>query len=315
LVHGHVKAVPKDEREVWMWKLMQLDARDYVHLLLIWRFNSFGHHTVADGLIMYDKISMLSHSCEATCCWHYGPNDSFVLRARVPIEPGDELTISYIGDEELFKSTNIRRQRLQGWLFTCHCRRCDEPVDYARGFRCTQCHTGVVYPYTEWKDGSSPINGDSRASRHRWCASPCTFCRTRLNESDMEELEDLERQYDERLAVTEADDEADIQLVYSEGAKVFSRGCHWILHQMDVWLAAICREKSDWLGAAAHQKDKADRFLSRVTPLANYSYAWCFEEIADTYLNLIGATSASLVTKAACNQMLALYERSFYMLT
>ncbi|KAF4751727.1 hypothetical protein FOZ62_020055, partial [Perkinsus olseni] len=87
LVRGHVKAIPKDEREVWMWKLMQLDARDYVHLLLIWRFNSFGHHTVADGLIMYDKISMLSHSCEATCCWHYGPNDSFVLRARVPIEP------------------------------------------------------------------------------------------------------------------------------------------------------------------------------------------------------------------------------------
>ncbi|KAF4658542.1 hypothetical protein FOZ61_005531 [Perkinsus olseni] len=315
LVHGHVEAIPKDEREVWMWKLIQLDTRDYVHLLLIWRFNSFGHHTVADGLIMYDKISMLSHSCEATCCWHYGPNDSFVLRARVPIEPGDELTISYIGDEELFKSTNIRRQRLQGWLFTCHCHRCDEPVDYARGFRCTQCHTGVVYPCTEWKDGSSPISGDCRASKHCWCTSPCTFCRTRLNESDMEELEDLERQYDERLAVTEADDEADIQLVYSEGAKVFSRGCHWILHQMDVWLAAICREKSDWLGAAAHQKDKADRFLSRVTPLANYSYAWCFEEIADTYLNLIGATSASLITKAACNQMLALYERSFYMLT
>lgn len=102
---------------------------------------------------------------QATCCWHYGPEDSFVLRARVPIQPGDELTISYIGDEELFKSTNVRRQRLQGelfssatsrvisvgWLFTCHCHRCDEPVDYARGLRCIQCHAGVVCPYTEWK--------------------------------------------------------------------------------------------------------------------------------------------------------------------
>ncbi|ETW56340.1 hypothetical protein PFUGPA_01669, partial [Plasmodium falciparum Palo Alto/Uganda] len=53
-------------------------------------------------------ISMLAHSCISTACWHYGENDSFVLRARINLNPGDEITISYLGDDDLYKSSNSR---------------------------------------------------------------------------------------------------------------------------------------------------------------------------------------------------------------
>lgn len=49
---------------------------------------------------------MLAHDCASSACWHYGDKESFVLRARQFIKKGDEITISYVGDDDLFKSTN-----------------------------------------------------------------------------------------------------------------------------------------------------------------------------------------------------------------
>lgn len=49
---------------------------------------------------------MLAHDCAATACWHYAEEDAFVLRARLYIKKGQEITISYVGDDDLFKSTN-----------------------------------------------------------------------------------------------------------------------------------------------------------------------------------------------------------------
>lgn len=126
-----------------------VDPQIYERMLLVWRYNSFGHHTETQGLVLYNRISMMAHSCQATACWHYGADDAFVLRARVSLQRGDEITISYIGDEELFKSTNIRREKVQGWLFLCNCIRCSNPVDIARGFRCPTCGTGSMFFKTD----------------------------------------------------------------------------------------------------------------------------------------------------------------------
>lgn len=80
------------------------------------RYNSFGHHS-EDGLVLYNRISMAAHGCDPTCCWTYGDEESFVLRARVTLQPGAELTISYLQDEDLLKSTNVRRRKLENWKF------------------------------------------------------------------------------------------------------------------------------------------------------------------------------------------------------
>lgn len=150
------KWVPETDREpsedvlrVCSYIEGDIDAHVYERMLLVWRYNSFGHHTETQGLVLYNRISMMAHSCRATACWHYGEDDAFVLRARVALKRGDEITISYIGDDELFKSTNIRRDKVQGWLFTCQCVRCADPVDPARGFRCPTCGNGSMFFKTE----------------------------------------------------------------------------------------------------------------------------------------------------------------------
>merc|ERR1719262_257728 len=113
-------------------------------LVSAWRYNSFGHHK-EDGLVLYNRISMCAHSCDPTCCWSYGDGDAFVLRARVALAKGDELTISYLQDEDLLKSTSVRQQKLQNWRFTCQCNRCGLCVDTGRGFRCRRCRIGLLY--------------------------------------------------------------------------------------------------------------------------------------------------------------------------
>eukprot|EP00392_Amoebophrya_sp_AT5.2_P001267 g1269.t1 len=113
-------------------------------LINAWRYNSFGHHT-EEGLVLYNRISMCSHACDPSCCWTYGDDDSFVLRARVALEPSAELTISYLQDEDLLKSTSIRREKLENWKFTCGCVRCNLKVDICRGYRCLKCRVGAHY--------------------------------------------------------------------------------------------------------------------------------------------------------------------------
>ncbi|KAH0472731.1 MAG: uncharacterized protein KVP18_000129 [Porospora cf. gigantea A] len=104
--------------------LLDVNPVQYEQFINSWRYNCFGHHTEKDGIVIFDKISFMSHSCCSTATWHYGPEDSFVLRARQHMRPGDEITITYIGDEDLLKSTPIRREKTEGWLFTCQCKRC-----------------------------------------------------------------------------------------------------------------------------------------------------------------------------------------------
>lgn len=122
-----------------------IDPRRLQRLVSSWRYNSFGHHK-EDGLVLYNRISMCAHSCDPTCCWSYGEDDAFVLRARVALKAGDELTISYLQDEDLLRSTNVRQQKLQNWRFLCSCPRCSIDVDLGRGFRCRKCRVGILYP-------------------------------------------------------------------------------------------------------------------------------------------------------------------------
>lgn len=159
------KWVPDPEQEAGADVLRVLEFIDgevdpalYERLLQVWRFNSFGHHSEKDGLVLYDRISMMAHSCRASASWHYGEGEAFVLRARVQLEAGAEITISYIGDEELFKSTNVRREKVRGWLFVCHCLRCDAPVDNCRGFRCPSCGSGTTFFKETLYDDESQVS-------------------------------------------------------------------------------------------------------------------------------------------------------------
>lgn len=65
----------------------------------------------------YSGISMVAHDCAASACWHYAEGNAFVLRARRFLKKGAEITISYIGDDDLFKSTHGKTFYLRQILF------------------------------------------------------------------------------------------------------------------------------------------------------------------------------------------------------
>jgi hypothetical protein len=110
-----------------------IDPRRLQRLVSAWRYNSFGHHT-EDGLVLYNRISMCAHSCDPSCCWSYGNEDAFVLRARIALKSGDEITISYLQDEDLLKSTSVRVQSFTIGAFRVHVHGVLFPLIWAAAF-------------------------------------------------------------------------------------------------------------------------------------------------------------------------------------
>eukprot|EP00929_Paragymnodinium_shiwhaense_P114434 TRINITY_DN8282_c0_g1_i1.p1 TRINITY_DN8282_c0_g1~~TRINITY_DN8282_c0_g1_i1.p1 ORF type:complete len:532 (-),score=122.72 TRINITY_DN8282_c0_g1_i1:214-1809(-) len=232
-------------------------------LVSAWRYNSFGHHK-EDGLVLYNRISMCAHSCDPTCCWSYGEEDSFVLRARVNLKAGGELTISYLQDEDLLKGTIVRRNKLQNWRFTCGCIRCNLKIDLGRGFRCRKCRVGIVYP----DDTGALI--------------PCSVCGFTQTEEDQRMLTQLEDQYVTRVDALDKRDVADVETVYQAALDIFER--HWILYVMDTMLWEAHRQER-LNEAIEHQQRRID-FHTHYYPRPTFILAWCHEEMGDSQLSL-----------------------------
>ncbi|OLQ11953.1 hypothetical protein AK812_SmicGene4206 [Symbiodinium microadriaticum] len=93
---GPVQAAEK------VWKLLQ-----------VWKFNSFecGEDPVSSAV--YFRTSFHSHDCNPNASWTANSKDLLELRARRCIDVGEEVTISYLSDEELFEATSERRYRLE----------------------------------------------------------------------------------------------------------------------------------------------------------------------------------------------------------
>jgi len=239
-----------------------VDPRRLQRLVSAWRYNSFGHHK-EDGLVLYNRISMCAHSCDPTCCWSYGDGDAFVLRARVALKKGDELTISYLQDEDLLKSTAIRQQKLHNWRFTCQCTRCNLRVDTGRGFRCRRCRIGIFYACT--------VGG----------LEPCWACNSTPLQEDVQMLLHLEEEYVLRVENLDKFDAADVETVYQAAIDIFER--HWILYVMDTMLWEAYRQKN-LPDAMEHQRRRIE-FHEHYYGRPTFILAWCHEELGDCVLS------------------------------
>jgi hypothetical protein len=243
-------------------KEQPLDPRRLQRLVSAWRYNSFGHHK-EDGLVLYNRISMCSHSCDPSCCWSYGEEDAFVIRARVSLKAGDELTISYLQDEDLLKSTAVRQQKLQNWRFTCQCARCQLQIDRGRGFRCRRCRVGILYA--------------SAAG----ALEPCHVCQSLPSQEDMQMLLHFEEEYVVRVENLDKTDVADVKTVYEAAIDIFER--HWVLYVMDTILWEAAKEKH-MQDAIEHQRRRIEyheHYYCRPT----FILAWCHEELGDCLQN------------------------------
>jgi len=242
-----------------------MDPQLFQRLLSAWRYNSFGHHT-EDGLVLYNRISMCAHSCDPSCCWSYGDDDAFVLRARRQLAKGEELTISYLTDDDLLKAIIIRRQKLNNWKFTCCCERCEEPIDYARGFRCVRCRSGVCY----YAVSSTTESGDSLTS--------CKLCNFVFPEQEVKTLIQTETSYANRVESLDKTDIADVELVFNAAIDPFVD--HWVLYVMNTILFENCRDKELIEQSSRHQLERI-RFHNLVFPRVTFILAWAYEAQAD----------------------------------
>eukprot|EP00442_Polarella_glacialis_P000469 CAMPEP_0115096580 /NCGR_PEP_ID=MMETSP0227-20121206/29819_1 /TAXON_ID=89957 /ORGANISM="Polarella glacialis, Strain CCMP 1383" /LENGTH=517 /DNA_ID=CAMNT_0002490363 /DNA_START=126 /DNA_END=1679 /DNA_ORIENTATION=+ len=244
--------------EVLKCKVEDLCPKKLQRLVSAWRYNSFGHHK-EDGLVLYNRISMCSHSCDPTCCWSYGEEDAFVLRARVALSDSDELTISYLQDEDLLKSTAVRQLKLQNWKFTCSCPRCDLKIDLGRGFRCQRCRVGVHF---------AVVAGG---------LEPCRVCGSVSSAEDTQMLLHMEEEYVARVETIDKKDIPDVENVYQAALDIFER--HWILYVMDTILWEGKRAKS-LLDAVEHQRKRIE-FHEHYYWRPTFILAWCHEELGD----------------------------------
>ncbi|SBT35077.1 SET domain protein, putative [Plasmodium ovale wallikeri] len=265
------KKITKNGKKYYYYKNKLIDPNIYDRIIQVWHYNAFGHHTDSEGLVLYNRISMLAHSCNSTACWHYGENDSFVLRARVKLNVGDELTISYLGDDDLYKSSNIRREKLTNWLFVCMCNRCTNPVDNSRGFKCATCGIGTFFIKSEYHD-EIPI------------ITKCNICQSEISENTAYEYIEYENSYIERLQETDKNDLSDALAVYIQADKIFTQ--HWIMFQLYTILFEGYRDSRQWEKAIYYQMQRI-KYAVDVIPRANYVLAWLYEELGEVHANSI----------------------------
>ena len=70
-------------------------------------------------------FSMFNHDCKPNADWVPGTDPKkVVFRANRNIDKNEEITISYLCDEQLKDDVDGRRNIIKSWGFTCTCDRC-----------------------------------------------------------------------------------------------------------------------------------------------------------------------------------------------
>ncbi|KAK2195787.1 bifunctional Tetratricopeptide-like helical domain superfamily/SET domain superfamily/SET domain [Babesia duncani] len=255
-----------DESGRYIYKdTIEIDQKLYQYFLQVWQLNAFGHSTDADGLVIYDAISNMAHSCDASCSWHHYGDDCFILRARRKLYPGDEITISYLGESDLFAPTFRRRDLLNNWCFTCSCERCGIPKDDARGFLCKCCHAGCVIM----------VQDDLLFNV---VAHPCTLCGYKYNPTDVNEYLELEQAYIQRIDTIDSNDLYDILQVYDHARNVFKQ--HWALYQLETLLFEIYKQQGN-NEQALYYLTLRIQYADLVMKRPMFAVAFMYEQLGD----------------------------------
>mmetsp|Transcript_30227 Transcript_30227/g.54336 ORF Transcript_30227/g.54336 Transcript_30227/m.54336 type:complete len:81 (-) Transcript_30227:26-268(-) len=79
---------------------------------------------------MFTDACLFNHSCQPNCSWSLSPTSGKMeVWTVLPVRRGQELTISYLGDD--VQADRTQRQALirQNWNFDCRCRKCQREGD------------------------------------------------------------------------------------------------------------------------------------------------------------------------------------------
>jgi len=270
-------------------------------LIRAWILNCFDHTEEPQGYASYFGASFMSHSCDPNAIWHFAEGtkleDTFILRARRDIEPGEEICISYLPEQGLLHAAAARKRDLQSSKsFVCTCERCGPDAaeaDLCRGFRCPSCGEGAVFH-------PGPMNGQTLST------ASCRKCNATVGTEDGKRLLDAEMQLQKRLnslddqsekkAIGKMLKEAEVQHMMrlmgdSEGGSVGPQ--HWLCDRLWVQLA-------EWYDQTGREAD-ACRMLRLHVDYQRRAYtslhgelAWALESLADMLLRHAGLAQGSM---------------------
>lgn len=83
-------------------------------------------------------MSRINHSCAPNCVFSAAPN-RWGLRSIRDIAAGEEITISYLGEELLLPTLHRQWLLWRSKCFICRCPRCEKPEDPLRDRACNSC--------------------------------------------------------------------------------------------------------------------------------------------------------------------------------
>lgn len=198
----------------------EFSPEKYQTLTSIMKLNCFANNDVKDSLKLYNIISFLSHSCDPSVFLTRSGNN-FLLRARRAIKKGDELTVSYIGDDILEKCIIVRQSILsKNWNFICACERCSNIYDHTRNFNCSECNYGNFYL----------INKIEKSGKYtKTEATDCSYCRKKPDASLILQYQDIENQHINYLDNIKNIDIISIFLYIKSLEEIMRK--HWIIHE------------------------------------------------------------------------------------
>lgn len=120
LLHRGVESLPTETQRLF-WELMGHKKGDPVED----RINTNNFDVTIDGVsqqVLFPEIAMLNHDCRPNAAYFFDEQTmTQYVHAIRDIQPGEEITITYIDNE---KDRKTRLARLQNWGFQCNCLSC-----------------------------------------------------------------------------------------------------------------------------------------------------------------------------------------------
>jgi len=145
LFRGNPGCVNEKEYRRWINKMFVGESEDAKHaalqVMLLFAFNAYMSSNTPAVLstrhVVYPVISKANHSCACNATVITKDNGVGQVLCVKPIQIDDEITVSYLTDNDLSKPTSWRQRRLRrGWDFLCCCKRCELETDNSRSFVC-----------------------------------------------------------------------------------------------------------------------------------------------------------------------------------
>ena len=147
-------------------KLLE-DAFEKQELKLLSTFEVCCSGAIPGSVALFQHVACANHSCRPNAAIRTSADNELRFIALRSIAEGEEICISYIGDDLLLKPWNLRRKALRSWGFRCKCPRCAADFDDTRGQTLKPSKWKSSRPQKDREDQEDRAESDLRERNER----------------------------------------------------------------------------------------------------------------------------------------------------